>query len=226
MEVRLVDVTALRGNQCGTFARGKAMGRVIEADQRSASLRGDAELGAESRPQALPAPFHFGGQLLDPDLPAGAHDLPPNEGDFRVDTAAGFVSSTELRLCNGETLFPRCGGAQLLLELESIASSDVFERSHRPADVGRCTEHCVREHRRQSQLQTLDISTAHVHALGRDADDDAAALLLAAGVVDEHAISQVDVQRHRGVRNCVKVDAVAESIAEARHTEPGQPDRS
>jgi hypothetical protein len=66
MEVRLIDVTALRRYQGGTVPGGETMGRVVEADELDRALGGEADLGSEPGPQALSAPSDLSRQSLDP----------------------------------------------------------------------------------------------------------------------------------------------------------------
>ena len=94
MEVRLVDVAALRRHEGGAVTRSKTMGRVVKTNQLGGAFGCDADLGPEPRPEALPAPSDLGGQPLDPNLPPTGDHLCPREGDFRVDLPTCLVSST------------------------------------------------------------------------------------------------------------------------------------
>jgi hypothetical protein len=65
MEVGLVGVAGLRRDHGGALPGGEAVGGVVEADELGGSLRGEADLGPEPRPQALAAPPDGRGHLLD-----------------------------------------------------------------------------------------------------------------------------------------------------------------
>ena len=83
----------------------------------------------------------------------------------------------------------------------------------------------MRDHRRQPHLQALDVPAAPLYAAGREADGEAASLLLTAGVVDEHPVAKVYEQRHRRVGDHLKVDEVLRSIGESSHADPRHPAR-
>jgi hypothetical protein len=75
----------------------------------------------------------------------------------------------------------------------------------------------VRHDRRQPHLQALDVAAMRSDAAGRQADDDAPALLPTGGVVDdERLIAEVDGHRDSRVRDHLEVEGFRGSIVEIR----------
>jgi hypothetical protein len=68
--------------------------------------------------------------------------------------------------------------------------------------------------RRQAHLHALDVAPAPANAAGRQTGRDAASVPLAAGIVDDYPVTEVEDQRHGGVRHYLKVNEVVRSIAE------------
>jgi hypothetical protein len=195
------------------------MGGVVETNQPRRVLRCEAGLGVETGPQALPAPFDLGCEPADPDLSTGPRQPSPGEGDLGIDRPARLVSPCQFGLCDGEPLVPRRGGAQPLLESNCVASPQVIERDHRPGQVRGSTEHGVREHRRQPQLQGLDALAADSKIVGRDPDDHAAALLPARRSLYDEPPAEVDRDRDGRKRDHPQVDGARDAVAEAGHAQ-------
>src|SRR5262249_24081160 len=105
----------------------------------------------------------------------------------------------------------------------AVAAPEIIEGDHRPAQLRTGAQHRVRDHRRQAYLQTLDVSAAPPNAAGREAGDDAASLTPTAGVLDEHAVAEVENERDRRVRDHLQVDEFSGSIAESGHADSRQP---
>jgi hypothetical protein len=115
--------------------------------------------------------------------------------------------------------------AQLLLGSRGVGSPELVEADHRLGQLRGGPQHRVRDHRRQPYLQALDVPAAPSDVAGREADGEAAALLPAAGVVDEDPVAEVQEQRDRRVRDHLKVDGVLRLITESGHADPGHPAR-
>jgi hypothetical protein len=69
------------------------------------------------------------------------------------------------------------------------------------------------------------IAVGRSNAAGCETRRDAAALELAAGVADKYPLTEVDDQRHRGIRNHLEVDEIVGTVAKSCHGDPGEPAR-
>jgi hypothetical protein len=195
------------------------MGGVVETNQPRRVLGCEAGLGAETGPQALPAPFDLVREPADPDLSMGPRQPSPSEGDLGIDRPARLVASGQLGLGDGETLIPRRGRVKPLLESSCVASPQVIERDDRSGQMRGSPEHGVREHRRQPQLQGLDALGADSNIAGGDTDDQVAAPVPALRRAYDESVAEVDGERDGRERDHRQVDGAREAVAEPGHAQ-------
>jgi len=228
MEMRLVDVAALRRHQGGPVTRGETVSRIVKADELGGALGGEADLGSEPGPQTFAAPSDLSRQPLDSNPPPASHHLPPGERDFGVDYPACVVTSSQRSLSDREPVIPRPGSAQLLLGSHGVAPPEVIEGDHRPAQLRRGAQDRVRDHRRQPHLEALEAAgqPPPSSAIGRESGDDAFSLLRTTPVVDnDRYVAEVEDHHDSRVRDQLNIDEGIRSIAEPCHGDPRQPTR-
>jgi hypothetical protein len=128
---------------------------VVEPHQSGGAFGRDAEPGREAGGQALAAPTGLARQMVDPHPPPGGARPPPGVGDLRGDRRAAGQPSTEDLHRDREPLVPRRGDTQPVLGSPGVATPDIRQRHHRPAEFGRRAEHRGRRDRLQPDLRAL-----------------------------------------------------------------------
>ena len=229
VKVRLIGVAALCCYHGGVMAGGETVGRVVEADELGDTLGGEADLGAEPRPEALAAPSDLGNQSFDAYPPSTGHHLSPGEGDFRVDSSACVATPSQRSLRDRESVLPRPGSTQSLLDSHGLSSPKVIEGDHRPAQLRGGAQGSVCDHRRKPHLKTLGTcgQPPPSSPVGRESEDDAFLLLRTTAVFDdEWLVAEVEENRNRGVWDQRKVVELIGLIAEPCHHDARQPPRT
>ena len=83
----------------------------------------------------------------------------------------------------------------------------------------------MRDQRRQSYLQALDVPALASNPAGREPGDDAPSLLVTTGILDEQPVAEVEEQRDSRVGDNLNIDEVVSPIAEPGHADPRQQTR-
>jgi hypothetical protein len=102
-----------------------------------------------------------------------------------------------------------------------VRAPQVVQGDDRPIQFRRDTQHHVRSHWRQSDLQEVDIASTAAKAAGGHADDDVAPLALAADLVHEYRIAEIEDHRQRRIRDHLQLDSALGSTVESGHPDAG-----